>query len=126
MQSPLTMHEQRIGLAPTFDTSGGLTDEEVLQRRTQFGVNSLPIEKRTTPWAILFAQFKSPLIYIILVAAVVSLVAGEYGDFGIIMVVVVIDVLLGFVQEYRAGRALEALRKMLSPTITVLRAGKEE
>ncbi len=104
----------------------GLTSSEVLERRRQYGENVLPAEKITSVWAILFSQLKSPLVYIILVAGLVSLVAGEYGDFGIIMAVVVIDAILGFVQEYRAQQTYTALKGLLKPTTTVIRDGERQ
>ncbi len=58
----------------------GLSSTEVIERRRQYGENSLPAEKSASAWAILLAQLKSPLVYIILAAAGVSLVVGEYGD----------------------------------------------
>jgi magnesium-transporting ATPase (P-type) len=82
----------------------GLSSEDVLQLRSQYGENRLPAEKGVSVWAILLNQVKSPLVYIILAAAAVSLALGEYGDFIIIMVVVIVDVILGFVQEYQAQR----------------------
>src|SRR5512136_388741 len=102
----------------------GLTNSEVLEHRQQFGENRLPAEKTTSVWSILLNQVKSPLVYIILAAALVSLFAKEYGDFAIIMVVVVIDVILGFVQEYQAQKTYTALKGLLKPTTTVLRAGE--
>jgi Ca2+-transporting ATPase len=99
----------------------GLTSAEVLARRQQYGENSLPKEKSTPAWAILLSQFKSPLIYIILVAALVSLIAREFGDFAIIMMVVIIDVILGYVQEYQAQKTYTALKGLLKPTTTVIR-----
>ncbi len=103
----------------------GLTEAQVLERRNEFGENILPAEKATSWWAILFNQLKSPLVYIILAAALVSLVVGEYGDFAIIMVVVVIDAILGFVQEYQAQNTYLALKGLLKPTTTVLRSGED-
>jgi len=102
----------------------GLTSAEVLARRQQFGENRLPAEKSTSAWTILLNQVKSPLVYIILVAALVSLFAKEYGDFAIIMAVVVIDVILGFIQEYQAQKTYTALKGLLKPTTTVLRDGE--
>ena len=102
----------------------GLTKAEVLARRAQYGENRLPAGKGTPTWSILLSQFKSPLVYIILVAALVSLFAREYGDFAIIMVVVVIDVILGFIQEYQAQQTYSALKSLLKPTTTVLRDGE--
>jgi len=84
----------------------------------------LPAEKATSIWAILLSQVKSPLVYIILVAALVSLFAKEYSDFAIIMAVVVIDVILGFVQEYQAQKTYTALKGLLKPTTTVIRDGE--
>ena len=99
----------------------GLTDGEVLENRKRHGENRLPVSKDTSAWMILLSQFKSPLIYIILVAALISLVAGEYGDFWIITAVIIIDVVLGFLQEYKAHKTYTALKNLLKPTTTVIR-----
>ena len=104
----------------------GLTAAEILERRQQYGENRLPAEKKPSAWSILFSQLKSPLVYIILVAAGVSLAVGEYGDFSIIMAVVVIDAVLGFVQEYQAQRTYTALKGLLKPTTTVIRDGQHQ
>src|SRR5512136_2509079 len=105
-------------------TENGLTSAEVLSQRQKYGENRLPAEKSTSNWLILLNQVKSPLVYIILVAAMVSLVAREYSDFAIIMAVVIIDVILGFVQEYQAQKTYTALKGLLKPTTTVLRDGE--
>jgi Ca2+-transporting ATPase len=102
----------------------GLSPSEVLERRRTFGENRLPAEKGVSVWSILLSQLKSPLVYIILAAAFVSLIVGESGDFGIIMAVVVIDVILGFVQEYQARQTYTALKGLVQPTTTVIREGK--
>jgi P-type Ca2+ transporter type 2C len=102
----------------------GLSPSEVLERRRTFGENRLPAEKGVSVWSILLSQLKSPLVYIILAAAFVSLIVGEPGDFGIIMAVVVIDVILGFVQEYQARQTYTALKGLVQPTTTVIREGK--
>ena len=102
----------------------GLTSAEVLELRRRYGENILPAEKKISAWTILFNQLKSPLVYIILVAAGVSLALGELGDFAIIMTVVVIDVILGFVQEYQAQSTYVALKGLLKPTTTVIRDGQ--
>ena len=102
----------------------GLSNDEVLERRKHYGENQLPEEKKTSPWTIFLNQFKSPLVYIILSAAVVSLIVGEFGDFWIIMAVVIIDAILGFVQEYQAQQTYTALKSLLKPTTTVIREGE--
>ena len=116
-----TRRPETIGVS---DAARGLTGAEVLTRREQHGENSLPTEKPVSALSILLGQFKSPLIYIILVAAVISLVMGELSDFIIIMAVVVIDVILGFIQEFQAQRTYTALKGLLKPTTTVLRDGE--
>lgn len=102
----------------------GLTSSEVGIRRAEFGENRLPEMQRTTWVSILFGQFKSPLIYIILSAAAISLALGERGDFVIIAMVVAIDVGLGFMQEFRAHQTYLALHNLLKPSANVWRDGK--
>ena len=102
----------------------GLSTAQVSELRAQYGENRLPAEKPVSPWALLLAQFKSPLVYIILAAAGISFLLGEYGDFAIIMAVVVVDVILGFIQEYQAQRTYIALKGLLKPTTTVIRDGQ--
>ncbi|HEX9092066.1 MAG TPA: HAD-IC family P-type ATPase, partial [Anaerolineales bacterium] len=113
-------------LIPNRTSDNGLTKSEVLKLRQQYGENRLPVERGTTAWTILLNQVKSPLVYIILVAAGVSLAVREYNDFAIIMAVVVIDVVLGFVQEYQAQQTYTALKGLLKPTTTVIRDGERQ
>ena len=104
---------QDVNGHPKHITLNGLSAPEVLARRAQYGENRLPSEKGVSAWTILFNQLKSPLVYIILAAAAISLALAEWGDFGIIMAVVVIDVILGFVQEYQAQQTYVALKGLL-------------
>lgn len=106
-----------------YESLPGLTSAQVLEQRRTHGENVLPSTKGPSAWAIFFAQFKNPLVYIILAAAAVSLAVGEYGDFAIIMAVVVIDAVLGFIQEYRAQQTYTALKSLLKPATTVIRDG---
>jgi len=115
-QSPVPVREQLRGL----------TDAEVAAQRRRFGENALPAPKGPTAWSILLEQFKSPLVYIILVAAAISLAVGEQTDFAIIIAVLVIDVTVGFIQEYQAQRTYTALRGLLKPTTTVIREGHRQ
>ncbi|MEW6162828.1 MAG: cation-translocating P-type ATPase [Nitrospirota bacterium] len=108
------------------DTHRGLTEDEVKSRLEKYGYNELRKEERVSPSSIFINQFKNTLIIILLIAIALSVLIGEALDAAIISLIVIFSALLGFIQEYRAERALEALKKMLSPTITVLREGKEE
>ena len=108
------------------DPQKGLTEDEVKTRLEKYGYNELKKEKKISALSIFINQFKNILIIILLVAIGLSAVVGEVVDAAIIAIIVVFCAVLGLIQEYRAERALEALKKMLSPTITVLRGGKEE
>lgn len=108
------------------DPHRGLTSAEVAGRLAQSGPNELRKEEKTSPWSLFLGQFKNLLILILLAATVLSLLVGEWVDAVMIAVIVFLSAVLGFVQEYKAEQALEALKKMLSPTITVLRDEKEE
>ena len=106
-------------------SSDGLSQEEAEKRLAQFGPNELVKKEKISPWVIFLEQFKSFLIIILLIAVVLSAVLGEVVDAIIIGVIVVFACGLGFIQEYRAERAMEALKRMAAPTASVLRDGKE-
>jgi Ca2+-transporting ATPase len=103
----------------------GLDDAEVARRLERYGANEIASEERVPPWKLFLNQFRNVLIVILIVATVLSAFVGEFVDAVIILAIIVFCAVLGFVQEYRAGRALDALKKMLAPMITVLRGGQE-
>jgi Ca2+-transporting ATPase len=105
--------------------STGLTGAEAAQRLAEHGPNELQAAALVSPWAILFEQFKNVLIIILLIGTALSAFLGHGVEAIAIAVIVLFAVVLGFVQEYRAERAIEALRKMAAPTATVLRDGEE-
>ena len=106
-------------------TPAGLTAAEAVQRLAEHGPNELQAAHRISPWTLLFEQFKNVLIVILLVATALSAFLGHGVEAIAIAVIVLFAVLLGFVQEYRAERAIEALRQMAAPTATVLHDGDE-
>ncbi|HMB24548.1 MAG TPA: HAD-IC family P-type ATPase, partial [Anaerolineales bacterium] len=105
--------------------SGGLGRTEAAERMHKYGPNELQAAHRISPWEILLEQFKNVLILILLGATVISLFLGHGIESVVIAVIVLFAVVLGFVQEYRAERAIDALRQMAAPTATVLRDGME-
>src|SRR4030065_365956 len=108
------------------DPHKGLNEDEIKTRLEKYGYNELKKEEKISPLTLFFNQFKNILIIILLVAIILSALVGEVVDAAIIAVIVVFCAVLGFIQEYRAERALEALKKMLSPNITALRGGRDE
>lgn len=104
----------------------GISSEEAKARLQRYGYNELVKAKKRPLLKILLRQFKSVLILILLIATSISLVAGKAFEAAVILVIAVASVALGFIQEYRAEKALEALKKMLSPTATVVRDGQEQ
>jgi len=101
----------------------GLTEEEAKKRLAVQGPNALKAKKPPTKLQIFLSQLKDPMIYVLLAAAVVSIVLREFSDAGIILGVVLLNAIVGMVQEGKAQRALDALREMSSPTATVRRGG---
>src|SRR4030042_976603 len=108
------------------DIHRGLAEDEAKRRLETYGTNELKKEEGVSPLTLFFNQFKNILILILLIAIVLSALVGEVVDAAIIGVIVVFCAVLGFIQEYRAERALAATKKLLTPTITVLRGDKEE
>jgi Ca2+-transporting ATPase len=106
-------------------TSTGLTTQNAQERLTQYGPNELKKEKGKSPLKLLLGQFTDILMIILLIATGLSFVAGEATDAIIILAIVIASATLGFTQEYRSEKAVEALKKMTSPTASVLRDGKE-
>ncbi|MBI2135702.1 calcium-translocating P-type ATPase, SERCA-type [Candidatus Woesearchaeota archaeon] len=106
-------------------TATGLTSTEVSSRLQKYGLNVLKAKKAISPFEIFVAQFKSFVVGILLVAVIISVVLGEYLDSAVIGAILVLNAVLGFVQEYKAGKAIEALKKLGSIKAKVLRDGKE-
>ena len=101
----------------------GLSDHEVQSRLGIYGHNVIKAQRGTSPLKILLKQFYNLLIGILLIATLISAVLGEVVDAVVIFAIVIVAVLLGFFQEFRAEKALESLKKMLSPTCNVIRGG---
>ncbi|RLI20877.1 cation-translocating P-type ATPase, partial [Candidatus Bathyarchaeota archaeon] len=103
----------------------GLSTEEVQKRLKEYGPNELKKEKRKSAVRLFLEQFTDILIIILLIATALSMAIGEVYDAIVIIAIVIACAVLGFFEEYRAEKALEALKKMTAPTATVLRNGKE-
>lgn len=108
------------------DPQRGLTEKEALNRLSTNGRNVLREKKSKSPAESFIEQLNDPLIYVLLAAAVVSMVLKEFSDAAIIGVVVVLNAIVGVIQEGKAQRALQSLKQLTSPHALVIRDGEEK
>jgi magnesium-transporting ATPase (P-type) len=105
-------------------SKSGLTGSEVQARLSEFGSNKLPQKPPAPIWKIFIRQFGSPLIYILVFAAAISIVIKEPTDAAFIMAVLILNAIIGGYQEYKAEKSSQALQKLLQIKATVLRDGE--
>lgn len=101
----------------------GLTQKEAEARQKVYGLNCLPTPKKRHLWVRFFIQFNHLLIYVLLGAALITSLLGHLVDTGVILAVVIVNALIGFIQEGKAEKALDAIRDRLAPRATVFRNG---
>ncbi len=105
------------------DYEKGLTLEEVKIRKSKFGLNIVTIKKKRHPIYQFLHQFTQPLVFILIIAGTITAFLNHLIDTGVIFGVVIINAVVGFIQEYKAGRAMEALMKMVTSENVVIRDG---
>lgn len=103
------------------NTEAGLTESEAAKRLTRYGMNHLTLREESSIISLILSQFQSVLIYILLIAVGITFFIGEYVDGAIILMVIVLNATLGVIQEYKAHKAIDALKKMSSPKALVRR-----
>ncbi len=108
------------------DSQAGLDTFEIGHRQERFGRNVLTPKRGKSPLVRFLLQFNNPLIYILLVATVITAVVKDIVDAAIILAVVLVNAIIGFIQEFRAERAIEALAQAMTTEATVIRAGKTQ
>ena len=104
-------------------SEAGLTADEALHRLNTYGANAIDLKQRRTPLRILLGQFKDFMILVLIAAAILSGIIGDVKDTIVIAAIVLLNGIIGFIQEYRAERALEALQQMAAPAAHVVRSG---
>ena len=108
------------------DILKGLAGDEVLKRQKEYGPNKIE-EKKPTPLIILFlSQFLDILIGLLLIAAAAAFAVGDVIDAGVIILAVMLNVIMGFIQEYRSRKAMESLKSLISKTAIVRRDNKTQ
>lgn len=123
LPAPWAATEEEIRLA--YDThENGLADEAIVARRRQFGSNILPGRTRLGTVSLLARQFKSPLVFMLIGAAVLTIILGHIADTVVILLAVIVNVGLGFYQEYKANTIIEKLTAYTKERIRVHRNGR--
>ena len=107
------------------DAAAGVSCAVAQQRAAQSGPNALPEPPRRSRFVVFLRQFKSPLIYILFVAAALALAMGHWSDAAVILAVVLVNAIVGAYQEGRAERSMTALRRLAALQVRVLRDGRE-
>jgi len=107
-------------------THSGLSEADASQRLTTFGLNRLPEPARRNVLIRFFHHFRNILIYVLLGAAVITALLGHVVDTFVIIAVVIINAVIGFLQEGKAEKAMEAIRHMLALRASVIREGKRQ
>jgi Ca2+-transporting ATPase len=120
----LTIDEaaQRLETSP----ESGLSAVHAASRLAHFGANELKEKRARSPWRMLLDQFSDFMIIVLIVAAIISGFVGDVEDTIVIIVIVILNAVIGFVQEYRAERAMAALKRMAAASTHVLRGGRIE
>ncbi|MCE5202664.1 MAG: cation-translocating P-type ATPase [Actinomycetia bacterium] len=108
------------------DAATGLSSEEAARRLAEYGPNELERAEKTPAWKMFVAQFNDFMIWVLLVAVVISALEDQVLEAIAIAAILLLNGILGFVQEYRAEQALEALKQMSAPSATVVRDGVEK
>lgn len=118
-------HQKEIGevFEELHSSFQGLSLEEAQQRLQQYGPNELTEKKKTSLFMMFLSQFRDFMIIVLIAAAIISGIIGELSDTIAIIVIVCLNAVIGFVQEYRAGKAMAALKKMAAPGATIMRDG---
>jgi Ca2+-transporting ATPase len=104
----------------------GLTTQQVLELHQTYGPNELQQGESVPAWKLFMSQFTGFMVWVLLGAAVISAISREWADVGIILAIVLLNGVLGFVQEFRAEKSLNALKQLASPMSKVIRNGRAQ
>lgn len=105
------------------EISRGLSTKEAEKRQSTYGLNELSHKKKSSPILIFLAQFNDFIVWVLIAATVISGLMGDTADAITILIIVVVNAIMGFVQEYRTEKSLEALKELAAPTCKVIRDG---
>ncbi|HZH71484.1 MAG TPA: cation-transporting P-type ATPase, partial [Mariniphaga sp.] len=106
-------------------SDSGLSTDEAKQRLQEYGPNQIQRQKRESIFKLLWRQINNPLIWVLIGSSIVAILLGKITDGLVVLSVVVINTIIGFIQEYKAGKAIEALSEMVPENATVYRDGRK-
>jgi P-type Ca2+ transporter type 2C len=107
-------------------TGEGLTSEEVAKRQEEYGKNVLPQKGGASPFKLFIKQFKDFLVIILMLAAVIAFLADQMADVYLILAVIIFNAAMGFIQEYKAEKAIDAIKSLIQKNASVFRDGKKK
>ena len=126
----MTMSLYTLSTQETFEkletSPDGLSSDEAAKRYITYGPNAIKEKKGNPARKIFLSQFKSALVIILIIATIVSALIGEIVDASIISVVIILNAVFGFIQEYKADKAIQSLKKLAGLKSKVIRGGKEQ
>ncbi|MDD2897663.1 MAG: HAD-IC family P-type ATPase [Desulfuromonadaceae bacterium] len=118
-----SLNEQQV-MADMESAAGGLDDAEAAVRLTRYGANTLVRAVKEGPWLLLWRQIHTPIGWLLIAAGCVAVALGKYSDSTVVFGAVVINAIIGFLQEYRAGKEIDALTSLVPRLSIVIRAGQ--
>ncbi len=122
IQNPYSLSIQEV-LSNLGTSKKGLSEEEAKKRIEKHGLNKIIVKKKITPLKIFFNQFTNFLVLLLIIASIVSFFLGELSDAIVIAVILILNAVMGFFQEYKAEKAIDALKELASPKAIVIRDG---
>ncbi len=125
-QSWHTLNSDEVAAQLDTHTLSGLSATQVAKRLVHYGTNALQEKRARSPWQMLLDQFTDFMIMVLIAAAIISGLVGDMADTMAIIIIVILNAIIGFVQEYRAERAMAALKRMAEASASVLRDGQTE
>ena len=105
------------------EISMGLSTKEAERRQKNYGLNEISHKKKASPIVIFLSQFNDFIVWVLIAATIISGLMGDMADAVTILIIVVVNAIMGFVQEYRTEKSLEALKELAAPTCKVIRDG---
>lgn len=115
---------EELNFNESTDYLSGLNSKEVEKRLKKYGYNEITRKKKNSAFKIFFSQFNDFITWVLIAATVISGFMGEKADAVTILIIIIINAVLGFIQEYKTERSLEALNELAAPTAKVIRDGK--